>query len=160
MELVDRGDYITLGRLLDAATERIVGDVAARVSDEALLRIGLYAESNDHLNRAVALLPAQRLRGIVACVLAGPPDLLSAGLALMGRLRDDRLRRRLAEYAAEADDEVLTKVLRTAIDDGAVAELLSAVAAMGPQARRRVLALPALTDPDVLTELIKATADL
>jgi hypothetical protein len=48
-------------------------------------------------------------------------------------------------------------LLRTAIDDGAVPELLTAVAAMGQQAQRRVLALPALAEYDVLTQLIKAT---
>ena len=158
LELVDRGEYVTLGRLLDAATERIVGGVVASVCDEALLRIGFYAESNAQLTRAVAMLPTQRLRGIVACALAGSADLSSAGLALIGRLEDNRLRRRLAEYAAEADDEVLTRMLRTAISSGAVPELLVAVAAMGPKARRRVLALPALAEHDVIMHLFNATA--
>lgn len=158
LALVDCGEYITLGRLLDAATEPIVGDVVARVCDEALLRIGFYAESNAQLTRAVAMLPAQRLRGIVACALAGSADLRSIGLALIGRLEDHRLRGRLAEYAAEADDEVLTRMLRTAINSGAVPELLTAVAAMGPKARRRVLTLPVLTEHDVIMHLFNATA--
>ena len=158
LELVDRGDYVTLGRLLDAATERIVVGVVASVCDEALLRIGFYAESDAQLTRAVAMLPAQRLRGIVACALAGSADLRSAGLALIGRLEDNRLRRQLAEYAAEADDEVLTRMLRTAINSGAVPELLNAIAAMGPKARRRVLALPALAEHDVIMHLFNATA--
>ncbi|HEV2779006.1 MAG TPA: hypothetical protein VGX25_06345 [Actinophytocola sp.] len=157
-ELVRRGEFITLGRLLDVASERVVRDVAAVVCDEALLRIGLYAESDARLTRAVAVLPAERLRGIVACALAGPSDLRSAGLALIGRLDDDRLRGRLADYAAEADDETLTTLLRTAIDDGAVGELLTAVAAMSPHAQRRVLALPALAEPDVRRHLAKAAA--
>jgi hypothetical protein len=155
-ELVARGDYVTLGRLLDASTERIVRDVAAGVSDEALLRIACYAESDAQLTMAVAALPPWRLRGVVACALTGPHDLRSSGLALIGRLADDRLRGRLAEYAAESDDDALTRLLRTAIDDGAVPELLTAVAAMGEQAQRRVFALPVLTDPDVLAQLIEA----
>lgn len=156
-ELVDRGEYLTLGRLLDAATERIVGEVAATVSDEVLLRIGLYAESDTQLTRAVAMLPPHRLRGIVRSALTGSPELRSAGLSLIGRLRDDRLRGRLADYAAEADDDVLTEMLHTAIDDGAVGELLAAVAAMGESGRRRVAALPALTERDTLTQLVQAT---
>ena len=159
-ELVGRGEYLTLGQLLDAATERIIGDVAATVPDEAMLRIGFYAESNAQLTRKVAVLPPQRLRSIVACALAGPPDLRSAGLALIGRLEDDRLRAQLAEYAAEADDEALTRLLHTALDDGAVAELLTAVAAMGPQAQRRVLALPVLADHAALRRLIETAAPL
>ena len=158
VELVDRGEYIALGRLLDAATDRIVIDAAAAISDEALLRIGLYAESAAPLTRAVAALPEQRLRRVVSCALTGPPDLHSAALALIARLDDDRLRGRLAEYAADADDGTLTRLLRTAIEVGAVGELLTAVAAMGPQARRRVLALPALAEHDTRTHLIRAAA--
>jgi hypothetical protein len=146
IELVDRGEFITLGRLLDAATERIIRDVAAIISDEALLRIGFYAESGPQLTRAVSALPADRLRSVVTCALAGPPDLRSAGLAMIGRLTDDQLRGRLAEYAAESDDDTLTRLLHTAIEDGAVEELLTAVAAMGEPARKRVLELPALAE--------------
>jgi len=155
-ELVSRGEYITLGRLLDAATERIVGDVASMVSDEAMLRIGFYAESDTHLTRAVAALPSGRLRGVVRTALSGPADLRSAGLAMIGRLTDDRLRGQLAEYAAEAGDDTLTRVLHTALDDGAVAELLTAVAAMGAAAQQRVLTLPALEDQDLLVRLVDA----
>jgi hypothetical protein len=158
VELVDRGEYIALGRLLDAATDRIVLDAAAAISDEALLRIGFYAETTARLTRAVAAQPEQRLRSVVACALAGPPDLRAAALALIGRLEDNQLRGRLAEYAAEADDDTLTRLLRTAIEVGAVGELLTAVAAMGPQARRRVLALPALAEHDTRTHLIRTAA--
>ncbi|HEX2130115.1 MAG TPA: hypothetical protein VHH15_01050 [Actinophytocola sp.] len=155
-ELVDRGEYITLGRLLDAATSWIVRDVAAVVSDEALLRIGFYAESDAQLTRAVSVLPAHRLREVVHTALTGSPDLCSAGLSLIGRLTDDRLRGRLAEYAAEADDGTLTRLLQIALDDGAADELLTAVTAMGEQARNRVLALPALADHDTLARLLRA----
>jgi hypothetical protein len=158
-ELVARGEFITLGQLLDVATERIVLDIAAVISDEALLWVGFYAESGARLTAAVAALPAPRLRRVVAYALTGPPELRSAGLALIGRLEDDALRGRLAEYAAEFDDETLTALLRTAIDDGAVPQLLEAVAAMGEPARRRVLALPILTEPDVFRELIKLGTD-
>jgi hypothetical protein len=154
--LVDQGDFITLGRLLDAATEPIVREVAATVPTEALLQVGFYAESDEQLTRAVALLPPARLREIVRDALDGPPELRSAGLALVGRVSDEHLRGQLGEYAAEADDESLTALLHTAIDDGALVELLMAVAAMGEQAQRRVLALPALTEPHTLGHLVRA----
>jgi hypothetical protein len=157
-ELVGRGEYVMLGRLLDAATERIVRDVAVAISDEAILRIGFYTESDAQLTRAVAALPAERLRAVVAFALAGPAELRWAGLVMIGRLEDDRLRGRLADYAAEADDETLTRLLHTAIDDGAVPQLLSAVAAMSQPAKQRVLALPALAENDTLLRLINTTA--
>ena len=101
LELVDRDEYVTLGRLLDAATAWLVHDVAAAVSDEAMLRIGYYAESDAQLTRAVGVLPADRLRRIVRHALTGPPDLRSAGLSMLARLEDDRLRDRLVEYATD-----------------------------------------------------------
>lgn len=155
-ELIQQADFITLGRLLDAATEPIVREVAATVPTDALLQIGVYAESDTQLTRAVALLPATRLREIVRDALTGPRELRSAGLSLIGRLTNDDLRGQLAEYAAEAEDEPLTALLNTAIDDGAVMELLVAVAAMGEQAQRRVLRLPALTEPHTLGHLVRA----
>jgi hypothetical protein len=154
-ELVERDEFITLGHLLDTATEPLVRDVAATVSTEALLRIGFYAESDPQLTRAVALLPPERLRDVVRDALSGPPELRSAGLALVGRLTDDALRGQLAEYATEQDDETLTALLHTAIDDGAVAELLIAVMSMGEQAQRRVLTLPTLTEPHTLGHLVR-----
>lgn len=157
IELVARGEFITLGRLLDAATEHIVRDVAATVPDEALLRIGFYAESAAQVTTAVALLPPDRLRGVVRTALTGPAELRSAGLSLIGRLTDPILRGRLAEYAAEADDEALTGMLTTAIEDGALVELLTTVAAMGEHAQRRVLALPALAEQETLVHLVRAT---
>lgn len=154
--LIEQGDFITLGRLLDAATEPIVREVAATVPTEALLQIGVYAESDAQLTRAVALLPPARLRGIVRDAVGGSPELRSAGLSLIGRLANDDLRGQLAEYAAEAEDEPLTALLHTAIDDGAVMELLVAVSVMGEQAQRRVLRLPALTEPHTLGHLVRA----
>jgi hypothetical protein len=154
--LITEGDFITLGRLLDTATEPIVREVSATVPTEALLRIGIYAESDEQLTRAVALLPPDRLQSIVTDALTGPPELRSAGLALIGRLKDNSLRSELAEYAAEATDETLTALLHTAVDDGAVVELLTAVASMSEEAQRRVLTLPALAEPHTLGHLVRA----
>jgi len=158
-ELVARGDFVTLGRMLDAASEELLAHLAAGTSDEALLRIGCYAESSAHLTRAVGVLPPERLRRLVHTAMTGPPDLRAAALSTIGRL-DDALRGRLAEYAATESDEALTAMLYTALDEGAVGELLSAVSAMGEQAQRRVVSLPALDDAATRTRLVDAAADL
>lgn len=158
-ELVERGDFVTLGRMLDAASEELLAHLAAATSDEALLRIGCYAESSAHLTRAVGVLPPERLRRLVHTAVAGPPDLRAAGLSMIGRL-DDSLRAELGEYAASASDEALTAMLHTALDVGAVAELLAAVAAMSEQAQRRVVSLPALDDDATRVRLVDAAADL
>jgi hypothetical protein len=156
MELISRREFITLGRMLDAASEGVIHDVATTVSTEALLRIGFYAESGAQLTRAVALLPPARLRGVVRDALSGAPGLASAGLALLGRLTDDELRGRLAGFAAESGTEALTALLHTALDDDAVPALLSGVAVMDEDGQRRVLRLPALSAPEVLDRLLRA----
>jgi hypothetical protein len=154
LELVSLGEYITLGRLLDAATAPLIRDVATVVSEDALLRIGFYAESDDQLTRAVGVLPADRLRAVVRHALTGPPELRSAGLSMLGRLTDDRLRGRLAGYAAEADDRTLTALLATAVAEGAVAELRRILDSMDEHVRRRMLALPAVATYDQLSDLL------
>lgn len=146
-ELIRRGDFITLGRLLDASTAEMLSDLSTTVADEALLRIGLYAESGAQLTRAMQALPAERLRAVVHSALTGTPDVRAAALAVVSRVEDDELRGRLAAYAAELDDAALTALLHTAVAEDAVTELLTAVAAMPEPARKRVLALPALHDP-------------
>lgn len=154
LELVSRGEYITLGRLLDAATAPLIRDVATVVSEDALLRIGFYAESDDQLTRAVGVLPADRSRAVVRHALTGPPELRSAGLSMLGRLTDDRLRGRLAGYAAEADDHTLTALLDTAVAEGAIPELRRILASMDEPVRRRMLARPAVATHAQLTDLL------
>ncbi|OLF08235.1 hypothetical protein [Actinophytocola xanthii] len=150
LALVAREEFITLGRLLEAATARIVEDVTNRVSDEAVLWIGCYAESDEHLTRVFTALPAERVRGVVHTALTGPAELRLAGLAMIGRLTDDRFRNRVADHAAEADDDVLTRMLTTAVEVGGLTELATAVDAMSEPARRRVLELPVLAEHETL----------
>jgi hypothetical protein len=159
-ELVGRGDFITLGRMLDAAGEDLLAHLAAAISDEALLRIGYYAESGAQLTRAVGVLSEARLRGIVHHAVTGPTDLRSAGLTMVGRFVDDELRTRLVGYAAQADEEALASLLRTALDEGAVGELLGAVAAMDEPDRQRVVNLPALDDIGLRGRLEQAARGL
>lgn len=156
MELINRAEFITLGRLLDAATEPVIHDVAMTVSTEALLRIGFYAESGPQLTRAVALLPPAKLRAVVHDALTGPADLATAGLALISRLTDNQLRGRLAAFAAAADDQTLTALLHTAVKADAIPALLTAVAAMPVPERRRVVALPALSEQKIVDHLVRA----
>lgn len=157
-ELVRRGEYITLAQLLDAAADRTIRLVSRTISDDALLRIGWYTESTARLTQAVAALPPPRLPTLVHHALTGPRELRSAGLALIARLDNDKLRGRLADYAAQADDDTLTALVHTAIDDNTLPHLLTAVAAMRPASQHRVLALPALANPHVLTHLVNTAA--
>lgn len=155
-ELVRRRDFLTIGRLLDAASHELLRQVATAITDdEALLEIGFYAESDSQLSQAVAALPQRRLRGVVDVAVTGPAELRSAGLGLMSRVSED-LRVTLVDLALEHDDRALAALVRTAAEDGALADLLVVASSMNAAARSRLLAMPALTDPALLTDLVES----
>ncbi|MBA0127917.1 hypothetical protein H0B56_20415 [Haloechinothrix sp. YIM 98757] len=156
-ELVDREEYVTLGRMIDAATERLVrAAVAVITSDVALLWIAFYAESEAHLTSAVRALPAERIRSVVHTALTGTAELHAAGLALIARVDDAELRGTLAGHAAEVPAEALDGLLRTVVRDGFEPELLTVLASMPEDALRRLAARDALTDRDTLLALARA----
>lgn len=158
-ELVRRDEFITLGRLIDAATREQLRGVAAEVdSDEALLWIGFYAESPQHLTEAIKVLPDERIRRIVHTALDGPAELHSAGLALMSRVDDARLRRRLGDMAAECAPSSLTALIHTAVDEGFLPEILTVFASMSEESQRSVMTLDVLAEQEVLVALVRATA--
>lgn len=159
VELVNRDEHITLGRLIDAATPEQLRAVAARIAcDEALLWIGFYAESPAHLTDAIRTMPDERLRSIVHTALEGASDLHVAGLMLMSRIGDEDLRLKFGEFAAECSDDALSRLVHTARAEGAMAELLSVVGGMSADAQRRVVRLPALEEQEVLVALVDAAA--
>lgn len=159
-ELVHRDEHLTLGRLIDAASDEQLLAVAAKVeSDEALVWIGFYAESPARLTGAVQALPEDRLRSIVHTSIDGRSELHSAGLALISRLSDEPLRSRLGDLAAECAAESLTRLVHTAVAEGFVPELLAVVACMSEDGQRRVVGLPVLQEREVLVALVNAAAD-
>lgn len=159
-ELVHRDEHLTLGRLIDAASDEQLLAVAAKIeSDEALVWIGFYAESPARLTGAVQALPEDRLRSIVHTSIDGRSELHSAGLALISRLSDEPLRSRLGDLAAECAAESLTRLVHTAVAEGFVPELLAVVACMSEDGQRRVVGLPVLQEREVLVALVNAAAD-
>lgn len=160
VELVRRREYLTLGRMIDAATEQLVRAAAAEIeSDEALLWVAVYVESVDRLTSAVRALPAQRIRSVLHTALSGATELHGTGLALIARVDDEDLRRTLTDYAAEESDETLERLVRTAVSDGFLSELLVVVANMNESSLQRFAALNVLTEREILVALARAVDD-
>ncbi|MDV6014745.1 hypothetical protein [Haloechinothrix sp. LS1_15] len=160
LELIERQEYVTLGRMIDAATPELVrAAVEAVDSDDALLWIAFYAESVPHLTSAVRALPDERLRGVVHTALGGPEERHAAGLALMARVDDADLRRTLGDHAADAPDSALSYLVRTAVREGFEPELLTVVAGMDEAAARRMASLEVLAEEEVLLALARAADD-
>ena len=136
-DLVRRGEYLTIGRFVDAASDEVIRAVLSGIEgDEPLLRIAFHIESPGQLARVVGVLPDARVRDVVLAGVTGPPELQVAGLSLMSRA--GALGARLGDLAAEASPADLTRLLDTAVAHGAVPELAAVVSRMSEPARRRV----------------------
>lgn len=85
--LLERGEFVTMGRFVDDLPDAAIRAVLKGVDDDAaLVRIAGYVERRERLIELIEMLPAERLKQVVAAVAAGTPDVQAAGLAMMSQL--------------------------------------------------------------------------
>lgn len=132
-ELLRRGDHITMAQFADSVGDEVIRAVEESVpDDEALMRVGFYLESPETIDKLVGLLPGERLDRFVQLAVTGPVELRIAGLSLMGRV-GGTLRTRLADLAIGKQPEAeLAAFAESALDEGAVGELLTVVTHASP----------------------------
>ncbi|MGH8560509.1 MAG: hypothetical protein ACRES4_00900 [Nevskiales bacterium] len=112
--LIERGEYVTMGRFVDVLRKSAVEAVLKKVKDDAaLLRTAFMIESQVKLNQVVGLLPEKRLREIIQAAAASNDDLWPEALSLMAGV-DPRLQRRLGELVADMDEDVISGMVRSA----------------------------------------------
>lgn len=124
--LLERGEYVTMGRFVDDLTDDAIRAVIDRVEDDAaLVRIGYFVERRERLNELVDLLGPERIRRMVAAVAEGPPEAQAAGLAMMGQFT--RLQQgRFGEAAIALGPKVLNALIEAAQREG-VLDVIGAV---------------------------------
>jgi hypothetical protein len=146
-ELMRRKAYVTASWFLDYATPETLLDLEAGIHDKAgLLHTTSLVQSTERLNQIVRLLPTGQVAVIVRTAITSP-ELLTAGLSLLARL-DPELTADLGDLLfEELDGPGLTEVLRTAVGQGAILELLVVAASVREDAVRRIAADPYLTEP-------------
>ena len=121
--LLERAEYVTMGRFVDDLTDDAIRAVAAGLRDDvALVRIGYFVERRERLNELVDLLEPERVRHIVAAVAGGPPELQAAGLAMMSRFTH-RQQARFGEAAIALGPKVLEPLAAAARAAGLQREL-------------------------------------
>jgi hypothetical protein len=120
--------------------------------DAALLSIAFFAENFERLSEIVELLPPGRLQRLVHRAATGSAELWGEGLALMGSVTPT-LSRKLAAIAGALDDEALTHMLANTRELTCWDQLLPIVLEMGPAQQKRIVSLPALDDPAVLSAI-------
>lgn len=110
-QLVSRHEYVAMGRFVGHLPEEAVRASLEVIGDEHLLRVGFVLEQKDRLESVVALLPEQRLDGLID--VAAAHDLWVEALDLLIHL-GKRRQRRLIGVAIDRGEPVLSSLVRAA----------------------------------------------
>jgi len=141
--LVERREYVTMGRFVDDLTDDAIRAVTDSIADDAaLVRVGYFVERRERLNELVDLLGPARLGRIVAAVAEGPPEVQAAGLAMVSQFTRLQLGR-FGEAAIAQGPQVLNALIEAARREDAlevVGAVMRNVGAPGRTAFARMLA--------------------
>ncbi|MFD0364849.1 hypothetical protein ACFQZZ_25710 [Nocardia sp. GCM10030253] len=162
-ELLRRGDYITAGPLLAYATPELIRAVEQGVhDDEALIRSAAYAFSGANVSAILRELltgPAQRIPRMIATVLAGETDLRLAALSTFARCDEDVIAAVGDILFDVGSTETITDFTTSAIEAGAVPDILTFVGHFSPAALDSLAANPLTADPAAMSALVAGLDD-
>jgi hypothetical protein len=134
-ELMQRKEYVTMGRFVDDLSDEAIRAVMTDVTDDAaLVRIAGYVERRERLNDLIAMVPAARLPRVVAAVAAGPADLQDAGLIMMSQL-DPKLQGRIGDVAVGLGAPTVTALVNAASRAKAPEIIRTVLRNIGPESR-------------------------
>lgn len=153
-ELARRGEYITMGRFVDTISDQAIHATAQALDDEALLRIGLFVENDARLSAIMEDLPRERLQGIVRAAVEGDETLWQEAIALIQRLDED-LRRRMADLAAEMEEEAIHRMIEATHEHELWMDMLGIIAIMNPDNQRRLVELSLMQDDHVVGTVLR-----
>ncbi|WP_232675831.1 hypothetical protein [Nocardioides sp. R-C-SC26] len=150
-----RGEHVTMGRFLAYVSDAAIVGAMGVLDDESMLRTAFVLEHKDRLDHAVALLPADRVPGVLRT--ASDLGLWAEALDLLDHLSEDR-RGPIADTLASLDHEVIGQLVDTVCVHELWESLLPIVRLMAPPARARLAAAPAFHRPPVLSAIVAAAA--
>ncbi|MBF6329982.1 hypothetical protein [Nocardia transvalensis] len=159
-EILRRRDYVTAGPYLAYATPALVAAVERGVDDDAgLICSAAYAFAADSISAIVRQLlvgARQRIPRMVRTVLAGPPELQAAALSVFARCDPDVITAVGDILFAVGSPPAISNLIDTAIQVGAVPELMTFTGHLGAFALGRLAANPIVGHPPALAALIAA----
>lgn len=154
LTLVERKEYIVLGRFADALSELAIQAVVAAVDDDAaLLHIAFYMEHKEQLTRFVNMIDRDRMASIMRT--GTQRELWPEALSVIDNV-DIEWRGRLANIMAELDEATLNGLVGVAHAQNLWGPVLRGMAHMNPKHYRKIVNLPAIRDETVLGDLINA----
>ncbi len=107
--LLERSDHLTLSHFVGHLPADVVASILDAIEDNAaVVRIARYVDDLGHLDPVVALLPDERIIGLVGAV--DEQDLWVDGLHLFSQLGDPQVAR-IATTIVQTDDAMITSAL-------------------------------------------------
>ena len=117
--LLQRGEYVTMGRFVDDLPDAAIRAVLERVQDDgALVRIAGYVERRERVMELIEMIPPDRLRRVVAAAATGPEEVQLSGLVMMSQL-SERQQGRVGDIAISLGAETVQALLAAASRAGA-----------------------------------------
>ncbi len=146
LTLLERGEYVTMGRFVDVLRKSAVEAVLKKVKDDAaLLHTAFMIESKVKLNEVVGLLSEKRLREIIQAAATSQDDLWPEALSLMAGV-DARLQRRMGDLVADMDEAVISSMIHSAQRNDLWPLLLPFLAMLSEKSLQRLLRLAGSAD--------------
>ncbi|MGB1580856.1 MAG: hypothetical protein ACPHER_05045, partial [Nevskiales bacterium] len=158
--MIDRQEYVTMGRFVDHVDHEVVAEVINAIEDdEALLRTAFFVESKAVFNDLLHHVPPERIKNMAVLAGEGDHDLWAEALALTTHM-DDEWKGRIGDIVVEEGEALLTDMLEQAQRQNLWDALLPVVGCMSLASREQLVKLPALANPDVLEAVIQAANEL
>lgn len=153
MVMVQRGDYILMGRFADALSAPALRLIIEAVKDDAiLLHIAYYMSDKSQLSKVVQMIDNDRVASILHT--GTKHDLWPEALAIIDGVNAE-LKGRLANIMAKQDETTLNSLVNVAYQQRLWGPVLRGMAKMNPKYYRKIVNLPAVKDKAVLTDLIQ-----
>lgn len=153
-QLIQRGDYVTMGRFVDYVPRETIRSVIESIGDNAvLLHTAFFVENKSRLNDIMDLLSESRMREIVRLAGRAESGVWPEALALMNQVSRE-WRGKIGDLTADEDAEFLTQMLKLTQDANLWDALLPVIACMSPEHRRKLAQIPALANAEVLHSII------
>ncbi|WP_043770156.1 hypothetical protein [Algiphilus aromaticivorans] len=151
--LVERADFVTMGRFADALSPQALRAVVGAIDDDAtLLRTAFYLENREQLARIVHNIDNARIARIMRS--GAQAELLPEALFVVDHVTDE-LKARLADLMGSQDETVLDALVMVARRQNLWGPILRALAHMHPRHMRKIVNLPSLRDEALLGELVQ-----
>lgn len=150
--LVERKDYITLGRLVSTVDTPVALRVIEQGDEEDLLHVALFAEDRDAIDAIARQLPDEQLAEVIAtCARA---DLYDGLVALLRSLSRESATRLIAQVVA-VEDNARESVIEAIAQHDAWPVILPSLAELAEPTLARIVSSPTVLDPVVADRVIE-----